>query len=1060
MIFRNKTKLIFTFALCVCTAPVFAEKGPVYISPNNDGIQDQLEVPLQIKEKRYIAEWSFIISDAKGNIVRIIGNKDKRPDSITVGSFFTQLFTPKEGVEVPDTVIWNGYFDDGSLAPDGTYYYQFSATDDNGNTATTSKLQVIVDNTAPHISLTQPSESEKTFGEGAKATLHITQSGSTESLWTGMIVDNENNVKKTFKWTQSAPLSLDWDGTDDNGSIVPDGVYSYRVVSTDEAGNTSDAAQIANIIYSAEKPSVSISIASDKFFSPNADGVKDTVSLAVSIAKPASKTNALTSWNVDIVNAADGTVVRSYSGKDNPPSSIVFDGTDSKGNRLAEGRYYAQVNAKYLNGYDSGIKKSPVFVLDVTAPQATASADVETFSPDGDGNQDALLIMQRQTSAAEPEWTGVKEWTGTVISSSGKVVKTFNFGSSVENRVLWFGETDDGSLAPDGSYSYTLTVTEKAGNTASFSTKPFTLDTSKTELALSASVPAFSLNPKSSVKSVSFIPYVKAASGIKSYDLIITDKSGKTVRTISGTGSVPASIVWNGLDDSGKACADGTYSATLTTVANSGTHSKATRSGIVLDSAAPEVVLTAPYILFSPDGVSKKQNIPFTVQASNETKWTGTIVSESNANASPVRTYTWQGTIPSFNWDGTDEKGNVVKDGSYVLTIISTDAAGNTGSAQIKHITVDTREAKAYVTADYDAISPNGDGFRDSQKFVIKTAFSDSIESYTFNIVSSSGQIVRTWTQDDFKSQLPASITWDGKDKNNSVYEGTVTGKLHIVYAKGNSVDAVSVPFVCTATPPVLSVQTSPRYFSPDNDGNDDDLFIKLKCSTKAKLSSWSFVINDPNGREFWRTSGKSAITEQLVWDGRGSNGELVQSAMDYPYVFTVTDELGMTSSVEGKINVDVLVIRVGDVLKMQVPSIIFRSDSADFGMAGQKDADGRTITSGITAEQKANNERVLKRIAEILKKFEDYNVTIVGHANRLTDNPNEETVDNPSQWGPALIPLSLRRAEYVRQQLVSLGISSGRLSVEGKGGTEPVANTKDRNVNWKNRRVEFILNK
>ena len=239
-----------------------------------------------------------------------------------------------------------------------------------------------------------------------------------------------------------------------------------------------------------------------------------------------------------------------------------------------------------------------------------------------------------------------------------------------------------------------------------------------------------------------------------------------------------------------------------------------------------------------------------------------------------------------------------------------------------------------------------------------------------------------------------------------------------------------------------------------------DDLFIKLKCSTKAKLSSWSFVINDPNGREFWRTSGKSAITEQLVWDGRGSNGELVQSAMDYPYVFTVTDELGMTSSVEGKINVDVLVIRVGDVLKMQVPSIIFRSDSADFGMAGQKDADGRTITSGITAEQKANNERVLKRIAEILKKFEDYNVTIVGHANRLTDNPNEETVDNPSQWGPALIPLSLRRAEYVRQQLVSLGISSGRLSVEGKGGTEPVANTKDRNVNWKNRRVEFILNK
>ncbi len=1059
MILRNKVKRIASLALFLCSFSAFAEKGPVYISPNNDGVQDQLEVPLQIKEKRYVAEWSFIISDEKGNIVRIIGNKDKRPDTITVGTFFSQLFTPKEGVEIPATVIWNGYFDDGSLAPDGTYYYQFTATDDNGNTATTSKLKVIVDCTAPRIQLTQPSESDKTFGEGAKSTLHITQTGSSETQWIGTIVDNENNVRKTFKWTQSAPLSLDWDGTDDNGSIVPDGVYSYRVTATDEAGNTSDAAQITNIIYSGEKPAVSISIASDKYFSPNKDGVKDTLELAVSIAKPASKTNSLVSWKVDIVRVSDGKIVRSYSGKDNAPASIVFDGTDSSGKVLEEGQYFAQVNAKYLNGYDSGIKKSPVFVLDVTAPVASVSVEGDTFSPDGDGSQDALLIMQRQEKPLEPEWTGTKEWVGKITSSSGAVVKTFNYGSTPEARVLWFGETDDGSLAADGSYSYTLSVTEKSGNTASFSTKAFTLDTSKTELALSASVPAFSRNSASSIQSVSFVPHVKAASGIKTYELTISDKDGKTVYTVSGTGSVPPSIVWNGLDSNGKACADGTYTATLQTVANNGTHSKASRSGIVLDSLAPSISLTAPYILFSPDGISSKQTIPFSVATSNETKWTGTIVSEEKTSL--VRTYTWQGTVPNFDWDGTDEKGNVVTDGSYTLTITATDAAGNTGSAKIQHIKVDTREAKAYVTADYDAISPNGDGFRDSQKFVIKAAFTDSIESWSFSILSAlTGRVERAWTNDDFKLVLPATIEWDGKDSKGVVYEGSVLGKLNIVYAKGNSVEAVSAPFVCTATPPKLSVQTSPRYFSPDNDGNDDDLFIKLGCVTKAKLSSWSFVINDPNGREFWRTSGKSAITEQLVWDGRGSNGELVQSAMDYPYVFTVTDELGMTSTFEGKINVDVLVIRVGDVLKMQVPSIIFRSDSADFGMAGQKDADGRTITSGITAEQKANNERVLKRIAEILKKFEDYNVTIVGHANRLTDNPNEETVDNPSQWGPALIPLSLRRAEYVRQQLVGLGISSGRLSVEGKGGTEPVANTKDRAVNWKNRRVEFILNK
>ena len=41
---------IFTSALIF--SAVFAERSPVYISPNNDGVQDNLTVPLKIKEKR------------------------------------------------------------------------------------------------------------------------------------------------------------------------------------------------------------------------------------------------------------------------------------------------------------------------------------------------------------------------------------------------------------------------------------------------------------------------------------------------------------------------------------------------------------------------------------------------------------------------------------------------------------------------------------------------------------------------------------------------------------------------------------------------------------------------------------------------------------------------------------------------------------------------------------------------------------------------------------------------------------------------------------------------
>ena len=94
------------------------------------------------------------------------------------------------------------------------------------------------------------------------------------------------------------------------------------------------------------------------------------------------------------------------------------------------------------------------------------------------------------------------------------------------------------------------------------------------------------------------------------------------------------------------------------------------------------------------------------------------------------------------------------------------------------------------------------------------------------------------------------------------------------------------------------------------------------------------------------------------------------------------------------------------------------------------------------------------------MNKFKDYKVTIVGHANRLTDNDEEETTDNPSLWGKALTPLSLKRAEFVKQNLVEKGVSASRLDTEGKGGTEPVVDFRDKDNNWKNRRVEFILHK
>lgn len=1054
----KKTNLlkIAAFGLLSVSA-AFADSKIKYISPNNDGVQDNLTIPLKISDRHLIKSWSLIVEDSTGKVIRTIGNKVALPEKVNAKTFVKQLATPKTGVEVPAAVVWNGAMDNGENAPDGTYYYYFQATDDNGNTGTTSKYAVVIDTQAPEIALSQPMD--KIFGEGAKSDLSIKQSGSKEDKWVGIFRNTQGQAVRTLTWTDSEPESFKWSGTDDVGKFVPDGVYSYEVTSTDRAGNVSANSVISNIIYSAEKPATNILIAGSRYFSPETESSLSNITFEVTIPVPeATSGNKLTGWSVVIVDGA-GKACRTYDNTKSvlPPKEIVFDGKDDAGLKLANGKYQALVKASYLNGYEPALIKSPEFILDTTKPSAQLSISASIF---GGADKPSVKITMLDDNTGK--YAAIPAWKGRIFEAkSGKTVREYNFGSYLPDNISWNGFNSDGKLAADGEYKFELSATDFAGNKGVVNApKSFTLDTKKASLLLSMSDTAFSPNGDKTKDVMQFLPVLKDASGVEHFDLVIKNSSGKEVRTISGKGSIPASIEWDGKDKSKIVCADGSYVATLIVMTTSGDMTSVVSSPFVLDTVAPSLSATATWSAFSPDGDGSQDTIPVTITGcSQESLWTAEI---RDAKNKVVRRYSWKGKIKTgakdmFEWDGSTESGNKAPDGIYSIVISSTDEAGNSFSTVMNGFTLDSRETKVYVTAENEGLSPNGDKILDTQKFNIKTTVAEGILTWNFDIRSENGTSVRGWSDKD-SANLPSSITWDGLDSEGKVAEGTFTGTLNVTYKKGNKVSAVSSPFVCTATPPQLSVMTAPEYFSPDNDGTDDDLFIKLSGTSKALIKNWSFVISDPNGKPFWTTKGTSSITERIIWDGlsntqKNSKGyaERVQSAMDYPYTFTVTDNLGMTSTVKGIIPVDVLVIRDGDVLKMAVPSIIFRSDNADFKTKNE-------VKNGLDPNVAANNERVLKRIAEILNKFKEYKVTVEGHANRVTDNEAEETEDNPKMWGPALIPLSAKRAEFVKDYLVKKGVSASRLSTSGKGGTELVVDYKDKDNNWKNRRVEFIL--
>ena len=221
-------------------------------------------------------------------------------------------------------------------------------------------------------------------GDGNKDEFVISQNGSKEDLWEATIFDNHYRKIKIFKIENDSLHNFVWDGKDERGEIVSDGVYSYTVWANENKKT------ISNIIVDTNKPNVAINIYK-KYFSPNGDGVNDTITL-----NPVLSTQGLIKCTLEIKNAI-GNVVKSIELSSSNIKPLAFDGKKDDGTLLKEGTYFASVKTEYNNGFVA-TGDSPVFILDITPPIAKVSANTSIFSPDGDGKLDSVTFTQEASS--------------------------------------------------------------------------------------------------------------------------------------------------------------------------------------------------------------------------------------------------------------------------------------------------------------------------------------------------------------------------------------------------------------------------------------------------------------------------------------------------------------------------------------------------------------------------------------------------------------------------------------------------------------------------------------
>ncbi|MEN2997922.1 MAG: OmpA family protein [Brevinematia bacterium] len=488
---------------------------------------------------------------------------------------------------------------------------------------------------------------------------------------------------------------------------------------------------------------------------------------------------------------------------------------------------------------------------------------------------------------------------------------------------------------------------------------------------------------------------------------------------------VPSVIYWDGTDSKGKVVPDGEYYLQVFAKDFEGNESSSKVVKVVVDNTPPVGGVSVPYFIFSPNGDGNKDDITFSLK--NLTKGDEWVAWIEDQKENKVKTWS-MGVSPldKIVWAGLGDDGKLLPDGNYTFCLKGEDLAGNVFVTNIKGILISTKLRSLLVTSDIYEISPNNDGVFDKANISLVLEELSGLQALNVYIKDPrTGNIMRRWTMGEGK--VMTNLFWDGTDGTGNV----VVDDVYVIYAEAEYVDgnkpvSPEISIKVDATPPRSRISFEPALFSPDNDGVDDEVIFKLNVSDDSDIREWSFKIWQPNGKKVFKEfKGKGTPPSEIIWDGIGDNGEIVDSAEEYPLSFEVVDSLNNKASIRPAVlPTDILIEVTPYGYKIKVHSIEFAYASAELTPKGVQ---------------------IVRKVAEKLKKFGAYKIRVEGH----TDNIGSYEYN---------LKLSRARAESVRSELIKSGISADRITAEGYSFDRPIAPNDTEEGRARNRRVEFVL--
>ncbi|MBA2557840.1 MAG: hypothetical protein H0V12_10940 [Chloroflexi bacterium] len=416
----SRTTLVAPSDTSAVAAPVF--------SPNGDGSADMLRVGYRL----------HLGLDTLDLVVRI-------PDGTALGSL--SLPGRTHGDHVFD---WDGRLN-GLNVPDGVVVLQvtgvrdgttYSVPDEDSSVdSVADALSAVVDTLAP--SLDGPHLDRSALSPNGES-LEITGQVGADALGWSLEVERPAVVVRSF--VGAAPsVAVAWDGRDAAGAPVPDGTYTVRLRTVDQAGNAAEQSAIVAVDGTAPVAGLTTTIAgfvtgsTPGSFSPDGDRVSDVAS----IAWTASERSAA----VLEISGPEGTggVVRTVGFSPRTGGSFTWNGRDGSNASVADGVYTLALRT--TDGPGNASFTTGSLVVDRTLGFVTASPVV--WHPSDGDRLASTSTFRFRLSASATTWLRVRSASGTVVRTAW----IRQARASGQHAWRWDGRDRYGALVPDGRYT-------------------------------------------------------------------------------------------------------------------------------------------------------------------------------------------------------------------------------------------------------------------------------------------------------------------------------------------------------------------------------------------------------------------------------------------------------------------------------------------------------------------------------------------------------------------------------------------------------------------------------